>query len=353
MPASILSAALCVAAGATSGVPSTASGDSDYQQVLRGQASTIDHSASKPRQPVRNWNPMCLGIIGGVGPQAGADVFSKAVDTSSQKPWYYQARDAPMIMVNSSPKLDGTTQNNWVWGTQAEQVSNIGEVLEEIANSFPSCVHDYGAFGLACNTIHDYLYDKLNEYPGFVSIIGAVHKAFKRESKPGSPIFVLGSAVTMSDVGEYKVLWGDSKNDWKINQGIPASERGWLWDHVILEVQKDNKQLAHENLKAFLIKYVKDKSTPISLSCTELPIAAKDANGKFIEGYKFIDPNEELAKAVVERGEERLKEMEPEKYAGWKSGVEQYEKKCCEATNANLFGIPKSCSLCCEGKDCA
>ena len=178
-----------------------------------------------------------------------------------------------------------------------------------------------------------------------------VHQAFKRMAEPGSNIYVLGSAVTMSDKGEYKVLWEDSKSNWNINEGIPDSDKGWLWDNVILEVQKDNKQLAHDNMKEFLQKYVKDKSAPISLTCTELPIAVLDpSTQKEIEGYIFIDPNEELAKGLVERSEERLKEMEPEDYAGWKSGIRNYEIKCCNTTNKDKGG--KDCSLCCEGKDC-
>ena len=197
-----------------------------------------------------------------------------------------------------------------------------------------------------------YLHKDLNNNYMFVSIINMVHQAFKRMAEPESNIYVLGSAVTMSDKGEYKVLWEDSKSNWNINEGIPDSDKGWLWDNVILEVQKDNKQLAHDNLKKFLQKYVKDKNAPISLTCTELPIAVLDpSTQKIIEGYIFIDPNEELAKGLVERSEQRLKEIEPEDYAGWKSGIANYEDKCCNTTNTDEVG--PDCGLCCEGKDCA
>ena len=139
------------------------------QPNLRGVADVLEHGtndfnfeeqvtqfmANLPRQPIRNYNPMCIGIIGGVGPQAGADVFNKVVDVASHKNWYYQARDAPAVYVSSSPELDGTTQNDWVWADQDTVVANVGKVLNKITDEFPSCVRDYGVIGLACNTIHE------------------------------------------------------------------------------------------------------------------------------------------------------------------------------------------------------
>lgn len=281
------------------------------------------------------------------------------------------------ITLRSSPSLDAMTQNNWAWASQAEAIANVGAELDVITSTFPKGVLEYGAFGLACNTIHDYLYKKLNELDAFVSIIvspprdtlscrrlnryrdpqlthtfdnslqHAVSDALHRTAAPGSEIFILGSAVTMGEKGEYGSLWQDG---WKINNGIEASERGWLWDNVILKVQQGNDELAHENLKSFLAKHVRNSTTPVALSCTELPIAAKKADGNFIDGYNFIDPNLELAKAVIARGEERLKKFQPESYAGWMMGVKNFEEKCCDRTNADEGG--RQCTKCCEGKAC-
>lgn len=107
---------------------------------------------------------MCIGVIGGVGPQAGVDVTTKiqyataGLDaanpqntlnkTIERKPWYRQARDMPSFILNSAPQLDGTTQNNWGWANQAEQVSNIGKVINDIDRTFPPCVRDRGVVGL-------------------------------------------------------------------------------------------------------------------------------------------------------------------------------------------------------------
>ena len=74
------------------------------------------------------------------------------------------------------------------------------------------------------------------------------------------------------------------------------------------------------------------------------------ANGSFIPGYTFIDPNAELAKALVQRSEERLEKLRPEAYAGWIEGAEEFASMCCERTNADVDG--RLCTKCCEGKVC-
>lgn len=327
-------------------VSSTPSNGSALAPRLRGGALSV--KSTKPKQqPLRNWNPMCLGIIGGAGPQASEDVVSKMIEVGANSTWYYQARDMPTIYLESSSKLDGVTQNNWAGNfTPSGQIANIGYVLEEIRDRFPKCVREYGAFGLACNTIHAYVHDKFNGDNAFVSLINVVNESIEREvaTRANREAFVLGSQVTMTEkLSEYGQLW----ESFDVNPGIPESALSDLWDNVILKVQQNEKKTAHDYLKSFLKKYVNDSSIPVALTCTELPIAASIGGGKFIEGYNFIDPNMELAKAVVKRGEERLHERQHELEKGWKSGIESFEEQCCVKSNPS-----RDCKLCCEGNIC-
>jgi len=320
------------------------------QATSKNKVSQSPIPQNKPKQPVRNWNPMCLGIIGGVGPQASADVLNKVIQLSANQPWQYQARDYPTIYSSSAAGLDGVTQNNWVWATEQEQIANIGLVLDQIRDAFPPCVLERGAFGLACNTIHAYVYEHFNGSDAFVSIIGAVADAMDEATQnvktPKPDAWVLGSGVTMSPNGsEYKQLWGK----FNVNPGFPKDQETWLWNNVIMKVQQGQEDIAKDNFKSFLKKHIKqnDTNVPVALTCTELPIAALEANGKFIPGYKFIDPNQELAKALLMRGEKRLGENAAEMEEGWKSGIRTYEQQCCSKTNPG-----KECNKCCESNAC-
>lgn len=334
--------------------------------VLSDDAKASCDGDLKPQQPGRNWNPMCIGVIGGVGPQAGVDVTTKimyqvaglsASDDANtagkeipRKPYYRQGRDMPMFTLNSAPKLDGTTQNNWGWANQAEQVANIGKVLNEIDQTFPPCIRERGVVGLACNTIHDYLYESLNDTFEFVSIVKAVKDTMSKElEESGSKkAYILGSSVTMTPKGEYKALYPPF-TDWNLNEGITSEkDRSYLWNNVILKVQQGQADLAHENFVKFIKKWIPEGFTgPVALSCTELPIAAVDPKtGKFVEGYNFIDPNEELARALVTRAEEVVKDKVPEMWNGYKCGVDTFIKQCCDPDQNT------TCTRCCESKDC-
>ena len=81
---------------------------------------------------------MCIGIIGGVGPQAGVDVAKKNVDTMDTYDWHFQARDTAKVELKSDPSLDGKTQNAWLWAPEATQVDVVGSKLVDIANSLIS-----------------------------------------------------------------------------------------------------------------------------------------------------------------------------------------------------------------------
>lgn len=320
--------------------------------VARGQQKRFLSKKQKslPVQPQRLWNPMCIGIIGGVGPEASADVLKKAVDYAGKQTWHFQARDTPSIYLSSSPRLDGITQNSWNHYTEDEQKAIIGKVLEDIKNEFPDCVRKSGAFGLACNTIHQYLYKWTNDDHDFVSLMNAVNQTFIDSGVGrGGDVYILGSAVTMSRAGEYSDLF----DYFDVNANIPEEDRGLLWKNVILKVQQNDPvklKEASEYLYGFLDKFNITAPLPVSLSCTELPVAAQANMERYNSGkYSFVDPNEALAELLVKRAEERTQELAPEQYKGWKSGIGRFKDTCCveDGETWNCEG------KCCQGYDCS
>jgi len=293
-----------------------------------------------PLQPQRLWNPVCIGIIGGVGPEAGADVTTKLVEYAGNQAWHYQARDTPSVYLLSSPELDGITQNAWNHLSAAGQIANIGMVLEKLKKQFPPCVSEYGAFGLACNTIHQYLYDETNAGHDFVSLINAVNLSFVQQGVDvGGQVYILGSALTMSPEGEYRELF----DRYDVNPG--NLDKAYLWQNTVLKVQSHQIELASHNLYKFLEENNVSKTTPVSLSCTELPVAAQYNKEKYKQ-YNFVDPNQALAEELVHRGMERAEKLQPELYAGWQSGIRQFQDTCC--ANAD----DKQCDLCCKEFNC-
>ena len=101
----LLAPALALAASTTA-TPVTASGSLRSANASTGNASTT--TTKHPHAPIRNHNPMKIGIIGGVGPQAGADVLMKVIEEGGQNPFFYQARDMPDITLRSVPKVSGS-----------------------------------------------------------------------------------------------------------------------------------------------------------------------------------------------------------------------------------------------------
>ncbi|CAE8677026.1 unnamed protein product [Polarella glacialis] len=144
----------------------------------------------------------------------------------------------------------------------------------------------------------------------------------------------------MGDKGEYSKLF----NIYSVNPGI--TDYDYLWQNVILKVQSDQIDLASKNLYSFLEQNKISKETPVSLSCTELPVAAQH-NMEMYHKYTFVDPNQALAEQLINRAMQRTEKIEPELYKGWQNGIQQFKNTCC--ANAE----DKKCDLCCKGFKCA
>ncbi|CAE8592146.1 unnamed protein product [Polarella glacialis] len=139
----------------------------------------------------------CASAIGGVGLEASADVPNKFVDfAGTTKPV-----TLPMsTYLLSSPELDAMSQNVWNHFSPDGQIAVIGQVLEKFKSQFPSCVLESGAFGVACNTIHQYLFDQTNFAHIVLNIVNAVNMRFANLGvEAGGKVYILGSSVTMSD----------------------------------------------------------------------------------------------------------------------------------------------------------
>mmetsp|Transcript_77209 Transcript_77209/g.223448 ORF Transcript_77209/g.223448 Transcript_77209/m.223448 type:complete len:184 (-) Transcript_77209:121-672(-) len=180
----------------------------------------------------------------------------------------------------------------------------------------------------------------MNNSDDFVSLINAVNYTLRHKfnRSTGDKVYILGSEVTMDEKGEYMALF----NEFRVNADIPETARGWLWTHTIKMVQNGEVAKASANFYKFLEDHQLDQRIPISLSCTELPIAA-EYDPKMFANYTFLDPNLALAELLVMRAEQRVNQTAHEKYIGWKSGVHEYMKECCA-------GGP--CDKCCEGFNC-
>ena len=254
-------------------------------------------------------NRKVIGIIGGSGPEAGADLFGKVVSMNRKKmgETYKSDRDAPNILLISVSELGGPRTAIDVDprnpdGTYEQSRTALLDTIRKI-------VPLVDVFCVACNTLHMFeaqirkTVAALGRNPSmFVSIISSTIKACKDElnGDESAKISILGGPVTMDLDGNssYRRLVEEVGKDYFYR---PPSSCTSILQRVIWKVKQEGT--AHTSGDALteyegLLRDVASQSVKVCvLACTELPLI----NAKHITDLpmKFIDPAEVVADALL------------------------------------------------------
>ena len=244
-----------------------------------------------------------IGILGGMGTQAGLDFCNKLVVLNRGK----IDQDYPLFLLYNKSNIPGRPESI---GIQTSRLTNRFSnsknkkkyklVLDSLLKGCRLLKKDKCKFiVIPCNTAH-YWYDDLKKKIKLqiINMPKEVYIHTKRTCKKNSPIGLLATEGTiMTGVynkffnSRYKLIYPNKliqKNS--VNQAIKLVKMG-------------NVKAAAKRIKPAINFLIKKKCKKIILGCTELPIAifAFKSFDKIKKSKIFLDPNLILANAAMKK----------------------------------------------------
>ena len=221
-----------------------------------------------------------IGILGGMGPLATADLFRKITlltDASCDN-------DHIRVYIDSNARIPDRTAAILSGGP--DPVPEMASALRSLEACGADCVI------MPCNTAHYFLpqLQSETEIP-FISMLASTAKACAQRYA-GKCAAVLATKGTLA-TGLYACALEAEGAAYLIPDAV---EQDMLM-HIIYDVVKASKPLAPEteNWTRLLADMRARGADYFIMGCTELPIAAQQIGA---EG-PFVDPTEELARAAI------------------------------------------------------
>ena len=217
-----------------------------------------------------------VGILGGMGPYATVDFFSRIVAlTPAKKDWEHLR-----IIIDNNVKIPSRTRA--VLYGEASPVSGMIESINQLA----SIGADFAA--VPCNSAH-YFYEQVAQgiQIPWLNMLESVSKAVRaNEDRP----LVLGGYVTVA-----KKLY----SRYIPNAVYPSPEDSEFVGLTIEEIKLTSELSTPSRTRLeTMIHEMKGKIDCVLLACTELPIVYGGTTS--IDGLRVIDSSTEYAKATIE-----------------------------------------------------
>ncbi|MCF2220326.1 amino acid racemase [Chryseobacterium sp. PS-8] len=254
-------------------------------------------------------NDNIIGIVGGMGPKAGLNLFDKILKYTDAK----TDQDHISVILASLPKYIIDRTKFLKGETDINPALNIVKIIRKLENSGANII------GLACNTSYaPEIYNAIiQELSAIKSRIKLIHMPVEtcRYLKENYPDFSKIGLMTTNGTyksGLYKELLENSGYD----VIIPDHE---FQDNVIhrliydkemgIKAYPDTKRQEQNKLLAHAMEFFKKhKAEAIIIGCTELSILM---NEQYMENILIVDPSEILAMKLIK--EARKCEAEKQK----------------------------------------
>lgn len=221
-----------------------------------------------------------IGILGGMGPLATADLYRKIVLLTKAG----CDNDHIRVYIDSNCRIADRTAAILQGG--ADPLPEMESALHNLEACGADCII------MPCNTAH-YFLPKLQEKTAvpFISMLEATAKTCAKQY-PGKTAAILATKGTLS-TGLYERAL-EKEN---VPFVLPDEAQRDMLMHLIYEVVKASRPLEPEveNWRQLLAQLRDAGADYFILGCTELPIIADTLP---VEG-PFIDPTAELAKAAI------------------------------------------------------
>ena len=244
-----------------------------------------------------------IGILGGMGTQAGLDFCNKLAVLNRGK----IDQDYPLFLLYNKSNIPGRPESI---GIQTSRLTNRFSnsknkkkyklVLDSLLKGCRLLKKDKCKFiVIPCNTAH-YWYDDLKKKIKLpiINMPKEVYIHTKRTCKKNSPIGLLATEGTIM-TGVYNKFFDTSYKLIYPNKLIQKNSV----NQAIKLVKMGNVKAAAKRIKPAINFLIKKKCKKIILGCTELPIAifAFKSFDKIKKSKIFLDPNLILANAAMKK----------------------------------------------------
>lgn len=215
-----------------------------------------------------------LGIIGGMGPMATADLFMKIISLTKSG----RDQDHIHIIIDNKPSIPDRTSFILGAGDNPEKdLIESAKMLEKSGAHF---------LAMACNTAH-YFYDAIRKEVNipFLSMVDETAKSIIGEKK----------VALMATKGTYK---GEIYSKVFKTYGIDVFEPEDFIKDIINKIIYDYKAgraIEQKEIDAIISYFDDNNIKKIILGCTELPIIFENYHNQ----SRLIDPSKILALAVT------------------------------------------------------
>ena len=244
-----------------------------------------------------------IGILGGMGTQAGLDFCNKLAVLNRGK----IDQDYPLFLLYNKSNIPGRPESI---GIQTSRLTNRFSnsknkkkyrlVLDSLLKGCRLLKKDKCKFiVIPCNTAH-YWYDDLKKKIKLpiINMPKEVYIHTKRTCKKNSPIGLLATEGTIM-TGVYNKFFDTNYKLIHPNRLIQKNSV----NQAIKLVKMGNVKAAAKKIKPAINFLIKKKCKKIILGCTELPIAifAFKSFNKIKKSKIFLDPNLILANAAMKK----------------------------------------------------
>ncbi|HUX36207.1 MAG TPA: amino acid racemase [Candidatus Paceibacterota bacterium] len=221
-------------------------------------------------------NKKTIGILGGMGPAASANLYLKIIKTAQKMYGAEQDTDFPPMFIYNLP-LSGFDETGFAKPTLVrEQLIDGVKKMEKTGSDFVI---------VACNTVH-YFYDDMQKAVK-IPIISIVEETAKAVSEDGSKIVGLLSSESTNKLGIYHKILD--------NHGIKTlsvgEEEQKSLNKIILHVMSGTQGSDDKKSINKIIADLRSRGAESAiLGCTELPLAfgQEDTNIKLFDSTQII-----------------------------------------------------------------
>ena len=242
-----------------------------------------------------------IGILGGMGTQAGLDFCNKLAILNRGK----IDQEYPLFLLYNKSNIPGRPESI---GSQTKSLSNkstnkiskekYNKVLKSLLKGCKLLEKNKCKFiVIPCNTAHYWFDDLQNKISiPIINMPKEVFKFTKTKCKKNSKIGLLATEGTLK-TGVYKKIF---KKDYQLIEPSYKLQKSSV-NKAIKFVKKGNVKAAAKVIKSAINSLVKMKCKKIILGCTELPIAIFAFKSfKNVKSSKmFLDPNLILAHSAM------------------------------------------------------
>ncbi len=218
-----------------------------------------------------------IGILGGMGPEATADLYLRIIQLFQQKYGAIYDSDFPEIIIVNLPIPD-VVEN-------ANEQNRVKQMLIDGVKKFEKAGADFVA--IPCNTVTYYIKDMQNSVS--IPIINILQETANAVRKDGiKQVGLLGTETTIKSKIYDNVLKDFQILTLEKPEQIETTR-------IIMNILAGRKNLEDREKLFEFVQKLKDKGAKkVILGCTELPLLIKANDDVF-------DTLEILAKSVIER----------------------------------------------------